>query len=175
MDINEVEAPKELSTRQINIARAIVENELKEGLTQQDFCRKHSMSSATLAKWRKDVTFSGFVSDLKGEIISSSELQAYEVVKRHILQRVNSANPTDKDIQMFMENFDYVVKYEQQKAMEKLGINKQGENVSNTKSLAEKKAGLLQRLKPDGKKTIINEDDVDDYIFTEEETEGIEE
>lgn len=147
METEQVPAPEELSQRKKNIAVAYVNNELKEGLTVQEFCRKHGLSSATLTKWNKDVVFTKYIQNLKGEAISSDELKAYEVVKQKILERVNSANPTEKDIQLFLDNFDYVVKYQQQKAMEKLGINKAGETTSDMKTIDEKKNRLLKRLK----------------------------
>lgn len=147
--MDEVKAPDSLSERQIMIAKELVNNDLNEGLPQADFCRKHNLSTATLAKWNKDIDFSKYIQDLKGEVISSDELKAYEVVKRHILERVNSANPSDKDIQMYIDNFQYVVKYQQQKQMEKLGIDVKTGKSTNPVDIEERKKSLLHRLKGD--------------------------
>ncbi|WP_200411246.1 phBC6A51 family helix-turn-helix protein [Virgibacillus salexigens] len=146
-DMDAVPVPTGLTERQQNIAKAWVDNELNDGLTVQEFCRKNSLSSATLSKWNKDIDFSKYVQDLKGEVISSDEIRAYEVVKKHILERVNSANPSDKDIQMFTDHFQYVVKYEQHKAMEKLGIAPNGQPSRDNRTLQEKKEALFRRLK----------------------------
>ncbi|WP_163971816.1 phBC6A51 family helix-turn-helix protein [Oceanobacillus halotolerans] len=146
--INDVKVPPQLTERQAHIAREWVDNEMNTGLTINQFCSKHSLSSATFTKWKNtNIDFQTYCQALKGELISSDELRAYEVVKRHILERVNSANPTEKDINMFIENFDYVVKFQQAKAMQKLGINNKGEASTDTRTVEEKKASLLSRLK----------------------------
>lgn len=145
--MEEIKPPESLSERKIAIAKARVHNELNEGLNQEDFCRKYGLSTATLHKWMKEVDFTRYIQDLKGEVISSDELKAYEVVKRHILERVNSANPSEKDINLYLDNFDYVVKYQQQIAMEKLGINKTGEASTDNRTVEQKKQTLLSRLK----------------------------
>lgn len=146
-NMEDVKPPVQLSDRQIDIAKALVNNELNEKLTQLDFCKKHSLSSATLSKWNKDAIFSKYVMDLKGEVISQDEIQAYEIVKRHILARVNSNNPTEKDINLYLDNFQWVIKYMQQKEMEKLGINKNGKASNDARTLDEKRNVLLSRLK----------------------------
>jgi hypothetical protein len=140
-----VPVPQSLSDRQIKVAKAWVQNEMNEGLNQSDFCRKLNLSTATLHKWLKDIAFSKYVQDLKGQVISEDEILAYHAVKRHILQRVQKQNPTDKDIQLFTENFEYVIRHEQQKAMEKLGITPEGKQ-DDSRSIEDKKAALLQRL-----------------------------
>ncbi len=145
---NEVKPPEQLNDRQITIAKEWVNNELNARLPQSEFCKNHNLSTATLAKLRKEnIDFQNYVKALKGELISNDEVRAYQVAKQHIINRVNSDSPTEKEIQQFLEHFDYVVQYEKIKAMDALGINKAGESTSNNKSVEEKKTMLLNRLK----------------------------
>ncbi|WP_010530919.1 phBC6A51 family helix-turn-helix protein [Lentibacillus jeotgali] len=141
-----IEPPEKLTERQVKIAKAWVQNGLNNRLPQGEFVKKFNMSTATLSKWLKNPDFSAYVQELKGELISSDELRAYDVVKKHILARVNSDNPTEKEINMYLEHFDYVVQYEKQKAMQRMGITEKGKP-SDDRTVEDKKASLLTRLK----------------------------
>lgn len=147
-NMKDVKPPEKLTERKVKVAKAWVNNELNERLPQSEFCKKYNLSTATLAKWKgEDIDFQNYVKALKGELISNDEVRAYQVAKQHIINRVNSDNPTEKEIQQFLEHFDYVVQYEKQKAMESLGINKYGEASNDARTLEQKRNVLLSRLK----------------------------
>lgn len=147
-DIKEIKPSEKLSHRQIKIAEAWVQNGLHERLSQEEFCRRYSLSTATLAKWKNiNIDFQNYVNELKGSVITGDEITAFNVIKRDILKRINTGNYTDTEREFYMKHFKHVIDYENQKAMDKLGITASGE--LTTKSVEQRKNILLQRLKQD--------------------------
>lgn len=144
--MEQVPVPDKLSQRQIMIAKAWTKEKHETGITVKDFCSKYNLSSATFYKWQDDLTFSKYLSDLSGEIITDDEREAYEKVKKKIMQLATQKNASVKEIQLFTDHFQYIVENEKRETMKKLGINPDAGNSADNRSIEDKKAILIGRL-----------------------------
>ncbi|PWW20225.1 putative insertion element HTH domain-containing protein [Cytobacillus oceanisediminis] len=143
---NEAKAPDTLSDEQIRIAKAFVSERHEKGIGVTEFCSKYRISTKTFYEWRKNEVFESYLVALGGSIISDDERQAYQLVKKKIMAEATKANAGVREIQLFLDNFSYVVEAEKQERMKELGITPAHERQSE-KSVEEKKLGLLARLK----------------------------
>ncbi|MFS0637897.1 phBC6A51 family helix-turn-helix protein [Mesobacillus foraminis] len=145
--MKEIKAPASLNDEQIRLAKAFTAERHQTGISISDFCTKQGISTATWYKWKEDVIFSSYLTALGGTIISDDEREAYQIVKKKIMTEATKANAGVREIQLFLDNFSYIVEAEKQERMKELGI--QPEYMKNEKQLSveEKKASLLQRLK----------------------------
>lgn len=146
--LDKIPVPEGLKERQIKVAKEyVIDKQTKEGFTIGDFCKDRNLSTATFYKWMEDYKFNSYIQNLQGEFITDDERQAYQVVKKKIMQRATSKNASLKEIELFLETFDYVVQDENHKALEKLGINPNKQNGNtDTRTVEQKKQALLNRL-----------------------------
>jgi len=147
--LDKIPVPEGLKERQIKIAKQyVIDKQTKEGFTVNGFCKDRNISTATFYKWMDDYKFSSYINALQGEFITDDERQAYQIVKKRIMQMATSKNASLKELEMFMDAFDYVVQAEKIEAMKKLGINPNNQNANtDTRTVEQKKRILLNRLK----------------------------
>jgi len=143
--MKEIKAPASLSEEQISMAKAFVAERHQTGISVADFCAKHGKSTATWYEWQKDESFKSYLIALGGSIISDDEREAYQTVKKKIMSEATKANAGVKEIQLFLDNFSYIVEAEKQERMRELGIVPEHEK-QQQKTIEEKKAILLKRL-----------------------------
>jgi cysteine synthase len=147
----EIPVPKGLTERQIYLAKAFVKERHETGISIADFCKNHGISLKTWYEWLKDDVFESYLTALGGSIISDDERQAYQQVKKKIMQMATKQNASVREIELFLNTFSYVVEAEKQERMKELGIVPAHEK-ANEKTLEEKKAILVSRLKGDAEK-----------------------
>lgn len=145
-EMNDVPIPEGLKERQIRLARAFSKDKHELGITIKDFTRKHSMSTATWYSWLENPVFEKYLNDLQGNVITDDERAVYHKVKKKIMAMATAKNAGVKEIELFNQHFSYVIEAEKRDAMQKLGINSTGSN-TDTRTVEQKKARLLQRLK----------------------------
>lgn len=145
---NQIHVPKSLNENQVKLAQAFVQARHTTGIGVAEFCSKHGISTATWygESYMKNPVFESYLTALGGSIISDSEAAAYQIVKKKIMQEATKANAGTREIQLFLDNFSYIVEAEKQQRMRELGIQPAHEQVEQ-KTLEEKKASLLSRLK----------------------------
>ncbi|MGP4071303.1 phBC6A51 family helix-turn-helix protein [Piscibacillus sp. B03] len=146
--IEKIEPDSSLKERQIRLAKAFVKDTHELGLGVTDFTKKYNVSTKTWYEWLKNPKFERYINDLKGHIISDDEKEAYHIVKKKIMANATKRDASPKEIEQFLDTFEYVVQAEKMEAMKKLGINPDTNNSSDARTLEQKKLGLLDRLKP---------------------------
>lgn len=146
--MDKVEIPKGLSVRQVEIAKAWVDFERNVGGTVEEFIKANKpFSSSTFYKWREDYQFNYYIRNLMGEVITSDERQAYQAVKTRIIEMATSPNANIREIELFTEHFKYVVDAEKLEAMDKLNIVPEGKEITDNRTLEERKNALFAKLK----------------------------
>ncbi|WP_369355885.1 phBC6A51 family helix-turn-helix protein [Lysinibacillus capsici] len=144
---NSVPAPPNLSPEQIRLAKLYVKERHETRITVGAFCSKYKKSTATFTEWKKQPEFAGYLVSLGGSLVSEDSWATYEVVKRKIEAMATAEKAGVKEIQLYLQTFDHIVQADRQRHMEALGINDKGINTTNTKTVEERKAVLLTRLK----------------------------
>jgi len=146
--IKEIPIPDQLTPRQVTIAQSYVIDRHEKGLTIKEFCDKHSLGTASLYKWqRENDAFNQYVNALQGNIVGDDEREAYKKVKSKIMELATAKNAGVREIQLFTDHFQEVVEAEKREALQKLGISPDKGGTADTRTVEEKKAVLLSRLK----------------------------
>ena len=146
--IKEIPIPNQLTDRQITIAQSYVIDRHEKGLTIAEFCDKHSLGTATLYKWQKEnKEFNNYLNALQGNIIGDDEREAYQKVKRKIMELATAKNAGVKEIQLFTDHFQEVVQAEKREALRKLGISSDGNASSDVRTVEEKRQSYLKGYK----------------------------
>jgi cysteine synthase len=144
----EVPVPKGVTEQQVRLAKAFVQERYETGISIADFCRNNGISTKTWYEWMKDEVFESYLKALGGSIISDDERQAYQQVKKKIMEMATKPTASVREIELFLNTFSYIVDAEKQERMKELGIVPAHEKASE-KTIEEKKMILLQRLKGD--------------------------
>jgi cysteine synthase len=144
----EIPVPNKLTEQQVNLAKAFVKERHETGISVADFCRNHGISTKTWYEWMKDEVFESYLKALGGSIITDDEREAYQQVKKKIMQMATKPTASVREIELFLNTFSYVVEAEKQERMKELGIVPAHEK-ANEKTIEEKKAILISRLKGD--------------------------
>lgn len=144
----EIPVPDSLSTEQVNLAKAFVAERYETGISVNDFITKHGKSTATWYgdKYMKNPVFESYLKALGGAIVSDESWETYELVKKKIEKLATAEKAGVKEIQLYLQAFDFMVQADRQKQMSKLGIVPAHEK-GTEKTLEERKANLLSRLK----------------------------
>ena len=142
MENKEIEAPKELSERQIKIAKAYANAKIK-GISIADFCTQVSISTKTLytSEFFDNPVWNSYVSELIDSNIPDSEFDAWGKVKQHILSWADKDNMSLNEINIFIRVFDYVIKADAERQ-----LSKQDTPVAPAKEDSEARTRLLARL-----------------------------
>ncbi|MED4038123.1 phBC6A51 family helix-turn-helix protein [Niallia taxi] len=145
--MKEIEAPATLCEEQIRLAKAYVTERHQTGISVADFCSKQGISSATWYgdQYMKNPVFVSFLTALGGSIVSESEWETHEVIKRKVRSMAESAKGGVREIELYLKLFEHVVEADRQKNMKELGIIPAHED-QQQKTIEEKKAYLLKRL-----------------------------
>lgn len=150
MEENKVPVPAGLSERQKSIAEAYAKDQMKDGFTIGGFCTEQGISTKTFysTEYKENALFTQYVNSLVDKAIPEDEMAAFRKMKRHLLKFAEKENPTTKEMQMFFEAFDYIREADKRQQMERLGLsNSPANNSGSTKSIEERKASLLERLR----------------------------
>lgn len=142
----EIPVPANLSIEQINLAKAFVMERHQTGISINEFLTKHSKSSKTWYEWQKDEVFASYLTALGGNIISDDERQAYQIVKKKIMQMATKQNASVKEIDLFLSTFNHIVENEKQERMKELGIVPAYEKARNETTVEKRKNALIGRL-----------------------------
>ena len=94
----------------------------------------------------EDEHFQVYLHEIQDAIIPTDEREAYEKIKKKILQISEKPNPSIKEIELFTSTFQYIVQADQRERMDALGLSDEAVKASSFKSIDEKKANLLSRL-----------------------------
>lgn len=140
-----VAVPAKLSPQKAQLARIFAKEKLMEGFTVGNFCSDNGISTKTWYEWLEEADFKSYLNQVQSAIIPDDEREAFQQLKKHILKLPYKQNPTPKEIEMFMDVFGYVAEADKRERMEALGIS--DEQKPDIKTLEEKKASLLSRLK----------------------------
>lgn len=154
----EIPVPASLSSEQVNLAKAFVMERHQTGISISDFLSKHSKSTKSWYEWLKQPEFESYLKALGGTIVSDDERQAYQIVKKKIMQMATKQSASVKEVELFLSTFSYVVESEKQERMKELGIVPAHEKTPTGKTVEDRKALLLQRLKGDTPKPNKGED-----------------
>jgi hypothetical protein len=146
-EIKKIAEPSSLNTEQINLAKAYVQERHEKGISISEFLSNKGKSTKTWYKWLEDEVFSSYLKALGGTVVSDSEREAYQIVKQKIMQMATKSNASVKEVELFLNNFSYVVEAEKQERMKELGIVPAHEKAHSEKSVEQRKLSLLGRLK----------------------------
>lgn len=143
--VNAIEPPISLSQQQVQIARLYAKDKMLEGFTVQSFCTENRLSTKTLYSWFENPDFDHYLKQIQDAIIPQSEKEAFQELKKKVLQIAYKQSPTIKEIELFTDLFSYVIEADKHERMEAMGLL--DERKPNThKTIEEKKASLLARL-----------------------------
>lgn len=143
----EIPVPASLSAEQVNLAKAWIKEKHETGIPINDFLSKHSKSTATWYRWKEDEVFESYLKALGGAIVSDDEREAYQIVKKKIMAMATKSTASVKEIELYLNTFSYVVEAEKQERMRELGIVPAHEKARSEKTVEDRKASLLSRLK----------------------------
>ncbi len=138
--LTEIPVPPTLSENMVSFAKKYVKLRIVDGLAIGEICKTLGVSTKTLYSWQENETFNSYLKKLEASFVTDDEIEAYAKVRKHILKMVSKENPTDKHVEMFLRHFPHVVEAENQKRMDKLGINKK---TTSHPTVEEMKASLL--------------------------------
>lgn len=142
-----VPAPASLSPEQIRLAKLYIKERHETRITVGEFCSKYKKSTATWMEWKKLPNFAGYLVSLGGSLVSEDSWKTYDIVRKKIEAMATAEKAGIKEIQLYLSVNDHIVQADRQRQMEALGINDKGINTTNTKTVEERKAVLLTRLK----------------------------
>ncbi|WMX55649.1 hypothetical protein [Peribacillus sp. R9-11] len=143
MENKEIEAPKELTERQIKIARAYANSKVK-GISIENLCKQEAISSKTLytSEFFDNPIWNSYVSALIDASIPESEFAAWDKVKKHVLRLADKDSMSLNEINTFTRVFDYVLKADAERQ-----LRKQDKPAASTESdVEDRKQSLLARL-----------------------------
>jgi hypothetical protein len=156
--IDAIEVPYSLTEQQATLAKKLVKARMLENFSIQSFCSENGISTKTYYSWQENPDFAYYLNQVSDAVIPSSEKDAFQKIKKHILKIADKQSPSLKEIELFTSTFSYVVENDRRERMEALGIS-DGNNKPNTaKSIEERKHALLGRLtaKPNSNKGEID-------------------
>jgi len=160
-----IEKPYSISEKQAHLARLFVKAKMMEGFNVTNFCSENRISTKTWYGYMENPDFKYYLNEVQNAIIPDDEREAYQRIKKKILQIAYKHDASIKEIELFTNSFSYLVEFDKRERMSALGLT--DEHKPNTaKSIEEKKASLLARLT--GKPNTPNQP-------TEEEGEDIDE
>ncbi|QGQ47250.1 phBC6A51 family helix-turn-helix protein [Metabacillus sediminilitoris] len=142
----QIPVPSGLSEEQVNLAKAFVKERHETGISVQEFCSKYGKSTKTFYEWKNDEKFESYLTALGGTIVSDDEREAYQIVKKKIMQMATKQNASVKEIELYLNTFSYVVEAEKQERMKELGIQPAHEKAGENKTVEERKNALIGRL-----------------------------
>lgn len=145
--INAITVPSHLSERQISLAKQFVKSRMMDGFTIAKFCKENGISTKTWYGFMEDEHFQYYLQEIQGAVIPTDEREAYEKIKKKIMEIADKQNPSVKEIELFTDTFAYVVEADKRERMDALGLTEEAVKASSFKTVDEKKALLLSRLK----------------------------
>ena len=148
--LNAITVPPHLSDKQVMLAKQFVQSRMMDGFTIADFCKENGISSKTWYEYKEDEHFNVYLNEIQNAVIPSDEREAYEKIKKKIMQIADKQNPSVKEIELFTDTFAYVVEADKKERMDKLGLTNKAVKASSHRTVEEKKASLLSRLKGNG-------------------------
>ncbi|WP_404347486.1 hypothetical protein LG311_17835 [Sutcliffiella horikoshii] len=143
----EIPIPSGLSEEQVRLAKAYVLERHTSGISISDFLSKHSKSTATWYKWLENEVFESYLKALGGTIVSDDEREAYTIVKKKIMQMATKQSASVKEVELFLSTFAHIVESDKIERMKELGLELPHEKAVSVKSIDERKASLLSRLR----------------------------
>lgn len=148
-----VPVPSSLNAKQTKIAQAYATEQMKSDFTIADFCSRQSISTKTFYgdNYKGNPIFMKYVDALLHEAIPDDEMVAFRKMKRHLLKLAEKENPTTKEIQMFMDSFDYLREADKRQQMDRLGLTPNQTTsgsfgIDTTLTTEQRKKNLMDRL-----------------------------
>ncbi|BDG37240.1 phBC6A51 family helix-turn-helix protein [Saccharococcus caldoxylosilyticus] len=150
-NFKKVEVPASLSEKQVKIAQAYAKGQFLDNFTIADFCKEQGISTKTFYsdEYKGNPVFMDYVTKLINSIVPQEELEAYKQMKKHVLKLAYKENPSVKEILLFFDALNYLKELDQRQQMERLGLLNTHNTTGSNKTLDEKKAILVGRLKGD--------------------------
>ncbi|KPB06326.1 hypothetical protein [Bacillus sp. CHD6a] len=145
----DVTLPQGLNERQIGVAQDYVVSRLQDGFTINNFVSKHGLSTKTFYAWKEIEGFSSYIDELNEVLIPSDVLSAVEKFRKRVMEFVEKETMTKEEMNQFHSMFKHVIDASNRMEAEKLGLNISAGSPTSvpTKSVEERKASLLSRLK----------------------------
>lgn len=143
--MDKVKVPHSLSERQITLAKAYAQDKFDTNINVIDFCSKYKVGSATWSKWQKDEVFESYLVACSGSLVPEDKWEIYNKVKKGIEKLATSNGAGIKEYELYLKTFDFMVKADNQKQMQDLGISPSHERIEVI-SIEERKRNLLSRL-----------------------------
>lgn len=144
--VNAITIPSHLSDKQVMLAKQFVKSQMMDGFTIAEFCKSNGISTKTWYGYREDAQFNAYLLEIQGAVIPSDEREAYEKIKKKIMQIADKQNPSVKEYELFLDTFEYVVEADKKERMNALGLTNEAVKSSSHRTVEEKKASLLSRL-----------------------------
>ncbi|QPC47363.1 phBC6A51 family helix-turn-helix protein [Mangrovibacillus cuniculi] len=144
--VNAIKPPASLSVQQVELAKKFVKAKMLEGFTVGGFCKENRLSTSTWYEWQESADFKKYMDEVQSAVIPSDERDAFQAMKKHILKLAYLQNPTPKQVELFMDTFEYVAEADKKERMKALGISDEAKG-SDEKTIEEKRKRLLTRLK----------------------------
>ncbi|ARK23657.1 hypothetical protein SporoP37_02425 [Sporosarcina sp. P37] len=147
--INAITVPSHLSDKAVSLAKQFVKSRMMDGFTIAEFCKSNGISTKTWYGFMEDEHFQDYLQQIQDAVIPTDEREAYEKIKKKIMQIADKQNPSVKEIELFTDTFAYVVEADKRERMDALGLTEEAVKASSFRTIEEKKASLLSRLKGD--------------------------
>lgn len=149
IDFSSVDIPTSLDAKQVERAQKYVTGTVIEGLTVTDTSKKYGISTKILYDDRhlKNPVWNRYVQALTNECVDTDDYADHVYIRNRIKQNAMKPNATKEDFLLYERYFPWMIAYDKAKKMKELGISEDGQMITDTRNLEEKKASLLQRLK----------------------------
>lgn len=146
--VHGVPVPVGIDEKMVSVAKYYVTNKLKDGFTMQKMFTHFSMAGKTFYSWLEKPEYQKYIDELMKVIIPDDELQAVRKFRKKVMAFADKQNLSSAEMKLFQDLFAPIIQADIKMQMEKLGLDTDKQSTSSSaKTLEEKKAIILQRLK----------------------------
>ncbi|WP_163583425.1 hypothetical protein [Gracilibacillus saliphilus] len=147
VDFSKVPVPQGLDDKVSERARLFVEGTVIKGLTVTQFCKEYEISSGTMYNERhlKNPVFNKYVHALTKEVINGDDISDHLYIAEKIKNEAMKPNATKQDYEMYLKAWGFMFDIMKQQKEKEIGFTPEG--ATDTRSVEEKKATLISRLK----------------------------
>lgn len=147
--IHDVPVPTGVNEKMVEVAKDYVTSRLKNEFTMETFLKRNGIDSKKwYYKWIVMPEYKEYIDELTNVLIPQDELEAVRKFRKKVMAYADKDSLSSAEMKLFQDLFAPIIEADIKMQMQKLGLNKEdGLNESSNKSVEEKKAILLGRLK----------------------------
>ena len=140
-----IPVPTTINEKQTELAIKYARSKMLEGFTIGTFCSDNKISTKTWYSYLENPDFVTYLAEVQNVVIPTTEKNAYEKFKQHVLRIPYKENPSIKELEFYADTFSYLAENDKRQKINAMD----SENIKASKfaSVDERKASLLSRLK----------------------------